>query len=479
MNYTILRTVAILLFGVTTLCAQNDNTVATAEGADANKFLLSSIFTENPIIAVDYTPDGKMMVTGGANRTLDVWNPKTGKLWFSLEGHTDDILAVACSPNGRLVATGGVDKKIIIWDLATESKVVMLEGHDDYVRDLEFSPDGKKLISGSWDRTAVVWDVISGLRLQTLSGHRDNVTSVAFNEDGTKVMTGCGDHLIRIWEIETGELLKVMEGHTDEIWDVKWSNNSRFAASGAWDNKARVWDVETGEQVMVFPGHVTDVWSVAFNPDAMMLATSGGDRTVKLWDLATGKQICNLSGKVHTSDVEEVIFSPDGANITSVSRDGSIRIWKSPTLAERIDMLTEQEVEKWSVKQDFEKTAAYEKRMKEKDDYFADIQNGVITKVVDYYAENVDWTQGIELGEYNADLEFYFLQTQAFGELKLEVPINQAKLLRDNFDRIAYKRLKLEYVDGEIMVNSITAYLKGLNIRHRISSMAMQTTAGK
>lgn len=432
-------------------------------------YLKRSIVTKDAIIGIDYSPNGRYLVSGGAAKTVDIWNATTGKLIKSMEGHTDDILAVAYSPAGTIVASGGVDKKIIVWSTVTKDEVFTLEGHDDYVRDLVFSPDGKLLASASWDQTAIIWDVSTGKRLQTLSGHQDNVTSVDFNEDGTQLVTACGDHQLRVWNIETGELLKVLKGHTDEIWDVKWSNNSRFIASGGWDNKARVWDYRTGEEQFNFPGHVTDVWSVSFDPKGLILATSGGDKTVKLWDLATGNLILNISKDVHVSDVEEVRFSPDGKFLASASRDGKICFWNVPNLEERIAILAQQAVDEWSVKQPFEKTAKYEKRMKEKENYRGEIEAGVVDKVLRYFEANVEWDKNFELGEYDADQEYFVLNTPTLGRLRLMASNNQAPAILDNFDRLVFKDLNLRYNRGYIYVDTMTAIIKGLNRRYSVT----------
>lgn len=432
-------------------------------------YLKRSIITEDAVIGIDYSPNGRYLISGGAAKTVDIWNATTGRLLESMEGHTDDVLAIACSPKGTIIASGGVDKKIILWSMITREKIIVLEGHNDYVRDLAFSPDGKLLASASWDRTAIIWDVSTGKRLQTLSGHQDNVTSVDFNDDGTQVVTACGDHQLRIWDIETGERLKALRGHTDEIWDVKWSHNSRFIASGAWDNKARVWDYDTGEEQFNFPGHVTDVWSVAFDPKGLILATSGGDKTVKIWDLATGKLILNISKDIHTSDVEEVKFSPDGKTLASASRDGSIRFWNVPNLEDRIAILAEQAVQEWSVKQPFEKTSQYNKRMKDKEDYREGIVGGVVEEVLTYFEENVEWDENFELGEYDADREYFELNTPSLGRLRLMASNNQAPIILDNFDRLVFKDLNLRYNKGYLYVDSMTAFMKGLNRRYTVS----------
>ena len=68
------------------------------------------------------------------------------------------------SGDGKLLLTGGEDKTMRLWDLETGKEVRRFEGHTDKVRAVAFSPDGKQAVSGGLfsDPTVRVWDVESG-----------------------------------------------------------------------------------------------------------------------------------------------------------------------------------------------------------------------------------------------------------------------------------------------------------------------------
>lgn len=466
MKHTRLSVIYFLLIG---LLGSSSNLFAHTDTTDV-VVPYRSFLTPTAVISIDYSVDGKWLISGGASKTVDVWDVNTGKQLFSLsDGHTDDILAVKCSPNKRFIASAGVDKMVIIWDILTKEKVYVLKGHKDYITSLDFTDDSRFLASASWDQSVIIWDAVTGARVQTLIGHNDNVTSVCFSPDGSKVVTGCGDHLIRTWDIKEGNLELLMSGHSDEIWDVKWATNGMFIASGGWDNKVRVWDARSGDQILTMPGHVTDVWSVAFTLDNQSLVTCGGDRKVKMWDLSSGELIKDLSGVTHTSDIEEVSISPDNQFVASASRDGSIRIWELPSLSERISILTRREFDRWQKKGDYESTDDYKKRMKMKQKKYADIKDSVVLRIKTYYARTVSWTEGNEITNYNADGGYFVVQSPTFGELKLKVPNSQAPQVEENKDRIEYRDLELVYTNGELKVESMTAYFKGMNKRYEIT----------
>ncbi|NCQ94376.1 MAG: hypothetical protein GPJ13_04130, partial [Microcystis aeruginosa W11-06] len=88
-----------------------------------------------------------------------------------LEGHDSVVTSVNFSPDGKTLVSGSRDKTIKLWNVETGQEIRTLKGHDDYVRSINFSPDGKTLVSGSADNTIKLWNVETGQEIRTLKGY--------------------------------------------------------------------------------------------------------------------------------------------------------------------------------------------------------------------------------------------------------------------------------------------------------------------
>ena len=74
-------------------------------------------------------------------------------------GHSGSVLCVAFTGDGRLLASGGADRTVRVWSTEDGEELVSYSGHGHPVRSVAFSPDGRSLYSGGGDGTLLRWAV--------------------------------------------------------------------------------------------------------------------------------------------------------------------------------------------------------------------------------------------------------------------------------------------------------------------------------
>ncbi len=279
---------------------------------------------------VAVAPDGKAVVTANETGTLTLWD-EAGKELRRIAANPDQW-AVAFSPNGKLLASGGADCRVRVWDPATGKEVRQFAGHDSKATAVACSPDGKRIASGSLDQTVRLWDRATGKELRRLVGHEGGVLAVAFAPDGKRVASGGLDKVVRLWDAQTGKEVAKLAGHAGAVSSLAFTPDGKTLATGGGDRTVRLWDLAAGKEVYNWTGQKGEegpVESVAFSPDGKLLASAGHDQRVHLWDVASKKEVHQLAS--HKRVVLRVAFARDGKSLGSAGGDGKVVLWEVAT----------------------------------------------------------------------------------------------------------------------------------------------------
>ena len=84
----------------------------------------------------------------------------TGKSRGRFRGHENWVYSVAFSPNGRMLATGGWDGAVKLWDLKSGQEIATGNGHKGIVLAVAFSPDSRMVASTGYDQRVRLWDMV-------------------------------------------------------------------------------------------------------------------------------------------------------------------------------------------------------------------------------------------------------------------------------------------------------------------------------
>jgi hypothetical protein len=77
------------------------------------------------VTSVAISPDGKCVISGSQDGTVEVWTSQTGKVALSLKGHMGEVTSVAISRDGTRIISGSKDQTVKIWDVATGKNLLI------------------------------------------------------------------------------------------------------------------------------------------------------------------------------------------------------------------------------------------------------------------------------------------------------------------------------------------------------------------
>ena len=92
--------------------AGGDNYLRTLQG---NIFITYFKDLNDVVNSVAISPDGQTLASGSDDRTIKLWNLKTGDLLHNLTEHKGGVTSVAISPDGQTLASGSTDRTIKLW----------------------------------------------------------------------------------------------------------------------------------------------------------------------------------------------------------------------------------------------------------------------------------------------------------------------------------------------------------------------------
>ncbi len=336
--------------------------------------LLALLGHSDKVFAAAWSPDGRLVLTGGADKAAHFWNAETGDDSRLFVRFPRAITTAAFSPDGAMVLTVagqeaylrktasgepafpgslhlGEDAELLshsfspdgrsLWTAVRRGRTTWLQswqtetgkqiGHEvELGREIAlvtFSPNGGSFVTCSdrQEARACLWRTRGGKPVRILNEHGGRVSAIAFDpRDGRSFVTGSYDQTCRVWDTLTGELKPPVLRQSGAIRAVAFSPNGRAVFVGGHDRIAQLWDLAKGNPIGGPMRHPDAVKTVRFSADGQLALTVSWDQ-VRLWDAETGEQIG--APLPHQRDVVDASFSPDCRSVLTRSKDRTVRIW--------------------------------------------------------------------------------------------------------------------------------------------------------
>ncbi|CAN5619947.1 hypothetical protein BH10BAC2_BH10BAC2_45520 [soil metagenome] len=294
--------------------------------------------------ALAYSPDETTIAVGtGYNNTgvINIYN-SSYILQGTLAGHLYSTTGVAFTPDGKLLISGGYDGNVKFWDYKTGALIRTLV-HGDYLtggNDLHVavSPDGKYAASAGngYALYVKVWRIKDGKLMATLPlniGQYAGFATVTFTPDGKYIVAATTQYKpgsisyigkILFWDIRNGKLVNTYEdrdGTPGGIKNIAFSPDNHYIAYGLNNNTFKVATIDYNSASLVasttdnlntnsnksvngfaYPNPFTSVTNIQFTLKKPEFVN------IKLYN-AAGKETATILNEKREAGIQNILFT--------------------------------------------------------------------------------------------------------------------------------------------------------------------------
>lgn len=240
---------------------------------DASDYrLLQLIGTGKKLIELAFNPNGDSVAycENRRDRVAMLFFPSRGKQIPVATGNYQPDLAF--SPDGKLLATGGYGTEVKLWRASDGSFLRSLAcGTEGGLRPV-FSPNGRILAVGNRNDTTRLFDVASGKLLRTLEPTMTQ--ELAFSPEGERLAVAYVEGTVRLWRVADGRLLGTATC-AEETYTVAWSPRGDVLATAGLKSKITLWNTKDLRSLRELPAPES-VISIIFSPDGSRLFAAAG-----------------------------------------------------------------------------------------------------------------------------------------------------------------------------------------------------------
>uniref|UniRef100_A0A0N5AV65 Pre-mRNA-processing factor 19 n=1 Tax=Syphacia muris TaxID=451379 RepID=A0A0N5AV65_9BILA len=275
---------------------------------------------------------GDLVLTGGADKTVILFDSKSEQVQSTFKGHQKKISAVILHPTQKVCLSASYDTQVRIWPYEGEACKYVINTHDGPVTDISLHATGDYVLSVSSDSFWALSDINVGKTLCKIQSEEKNNVEICcgqFHPDGLIFGTGTADAVVKIWDLKEQTNVANFPGHQGAVRAIAFSENGYYLATGAEEGEVTLWDLRKLKSVktMSIVDGKYPISDICFDQSGSYLAVAGIDVQiihVKPWTvLATFKD--------HKEAVTAVRFGQNASSIFSTSLDRWLRVYSAPS----------------------------------------------------------------------------------------------------------------------------------------------------
>lgn len=305
---------------------------------DSNDVEINTTSGLAPILAFDWSQNGRQIALVDANRNLSVWDIDNRQRIGSSQSHPRLPLAIDWNQAIGSIGTGGCGPMAIIWEEgASPQRTLEVELDDLFcVTDLAFNPVGDLLAIANQGGVIRFWDWIDEVQLSVRQLEFE-IGDLEWDLLGNRLASVNDNGLLIVFDVNNNRVSQVFTRtpHPGVALNaVVWSPDARRVATASATGDIVIWDLEstdngTTQGGLVLSGHTSPVvavsWTVIDNRNLLVSADEGG--RIIVWDACTGQRVAQTRMDATPIDIKWSPFSADGV-FAVADTNGTVTIWQ-------------------------------------------------------------------------------------------------------------------------------------------------------
>jgi len=250
--------------------ASADGTVSVWKLANAAQ--LASLKLPDDVTRVEFSPDSKTLAVAWGG-SITFWDVSRQVKLRELKSHDGQVLQIEFSPDGKQLVSMAYDRPLVIWDVASGKSIGQPIDAERPFAYFCLSPDGKRLLTRAQSGVARVWSALTGLPLSEPFEHEGPVTFVKFSPDGRRVLTASQDGTARVWQPQAAQR-QALDIKTTDVYPAACFSKDGQRVFWTTRNRVEIYDTLSGQQVGKPMPHSAQVYRIKLSPDGKKLATA-------------------------------------------------------------------------------------------------------------------------------------------------------------------------------------------------------------
>ncbi|ORZ40414.1 WD40-repeat-containing domain protein, partial [Catenaria anguillulae PL171] len=230
--------------------------------------------------------------------------------------------------HGNILVTGGDDRKVHLWEVGNTNPLLTLAGHTHAVTGIAIDSPEHLVVAGCSNGSLKLWDLEQGKAIRSFMGHRSAIDKLHFHPlDDFFVSATSGEPSVKVWDLKRKTSVLTITNPTGLHADlVRFTPDGRYLLTSNYTSQstgsstpvcANVWDMSTGRLVHRFLG--SPAYRICFHPRELVMSTLATDGSLTVWDMET-YGIISQGPAMQDASVYP-LFTLDGSQLLGLAAD--------------------------------------------------------------------------------------------------------------------------------------------------------------